>query len=379
MQVKQHRWNPHTGWDAALSTDPLTDPQLILLFGHSTALQAAHQREELQHVYPTAQMMGCSTAGEIFQTQVLDEELVATVIQFEHTAIKGFEIQLAPHENSFVAGDRLGQLIDTTNLIHLFLLSDGLQVNGSDLVRGVVQNLPPTVTITGGLAGDGDRFQQTCVLWNGTCQPGKIVALGLYGDRLQVGCGSLGGWQPFGSERRITKSDGNVLYELDHEPALALYKRYLGDHAAGLPASGLFFPLSLLDEKSEHQRVRTILAVNEADQSLTFAGDVPLGCKAQLMKASFDRLVDGAMQAASISLQNLAGQSPVLAILISCVGRKLLLKQRIEEEVEGVQDILGADTVLTGFYSYGEISPFAPGASCELHNQTMTITTLLEL
>ena len=71
-------------------------------------------------------------------------------------------------------------------------------------------------------------------------------------------------------------------------------------------------------------------------------------------------------------------ENPDLALLISCVGRKLILKQRIEEEVDGVREALGATTKLTGFYSYGEISPFTPGAKCELHNQTMTITTFLE-
>ncbi|MDX2242967.1 MAG: FIST N-terminal domain-containing protein [Leptolyngbyaceae cyanobacterium bins.302] len=377
MQVRQHRWNQQTGWDASL-TEALTDAQLILLFGSPDALLKG-DRSSLQAAYPNAQVLGCSTAGEIFQTQVMDEGLVATAVQFDHTQIKGFDIHLSADEDSYAIGERLGQKIDPQNLIHVFVLSDGLQVNGSELVRGLAQHLPAGVTITGGLAGDGDRFGQTSVVWNGLPESSKIVTLGLYGDRLKVGFGSYGGWQPFGPERVITKSVGNVLYELDGEPALALYKKYLGSHAADLPASGLLFPLSLQLESSDRYLVRTILAVNEAEQSLTFAGDVPTGAVAQLMQASFDCLVDGAMQAATVSLQTLAGQTPDLAILISCVGRKLLLNQRIEEEVEGVQEVLGDRTVLTGFYSYGEISPFAAGVSCELHNQTMTITTLLEI
>jgi hypothetical protein len=377
MQVKQYRWNQHSGWNIS-ADNPCVQAQLILLFGGIEAMQVSCC-EELQRFHPTAQIFGCTTAGEIFQTQVLEEALVATAIQFEQTQVKGFEIHLSPEENSFAVGDRLGRQIPPQHLVHVFVLSDGLRVNGSELVRGLSQHLPLGVTITGGLAGDGDRFQQTQVMWNGRLQSGKVVAVGLYGDRLKVGYGSFGGWEPFGPKRQITKSDGNVLYELDGEPALTLYKRYLGDHAANLPASGLLFPLSLQVESDDRYLVRTILAVHEAEQSLTFAGDVPEGTTAQLMKASFDRLVDGAMQAASISLQPLAGTAPELAILISCVGRKLLLNQRIEEEVEGVQVVLGDRTPLTGFYSYGEISPFAPGASCELHNQTMTITTLVEV
>ncbi|MDX2229622.1 MAG: FIST N-terminal domain-containing protein [Leptolyngbyaceae cyanobacterium bins.349] len=376
MRLNQHRWHPELGWKST-STAELT-PQLVLIFGSPQALQHQAALKWLRDTYPTAHLCGCSTAGEIYQTQVMDNSLVATVVQFDHTQIHGFAVQLLPNEPSFEAGDRLGQQINTVGLTHVFLLSDGLQVNGSELVRGLLPHLPAGVTVTGGLAGDGDRFEQTCVLWQDTPQAGQIVALGLYSDRLQVGFGSLGGWQPFGPERLITKSNGNVLYELDGEPALALYKKYLGEHANQLPASGLLFPLSLRVDTTDRHLVRTILAVNEADQSLTFAGDVPTGTIAQLMQASFDRLVDGAMQAAATSLRPLAGAAPDLAILISCVGRKLLLKQRIEEEVEGVQAILGDRTVLTGFYSYGEISPFAPGASCELHNQTMTITTLRE-
>jgi len=193
-----------------------------------------------------------------------------------------------------------------------------------------------------------------------------------------VGIGSLGGWGPFGPDRVVTRSVGNVLYELDSQPALELYKRYLGEHAAGLPATGLLFPLGLRVEGSENRLVRTILGVDDAERSLTFAGDVPEGATVQLMRANHERLVDGAAGAARISYEAIGSSSPDLAVLISCVGRKLVLKQMIEEEVEGVRDVLGEQTRLTGFYSNGEIAPFDPTGNCELHNQTMTITTFSE-
>ncbi len=206
----------------------------------------------------------------------------------------------------------------------------------------------------------------------------SIAAVGLYGDRLRVGYASLGGWDPFGPERLITRSRGNVLYELDGRSALELYKTYLGPHARELPASGLLFPLSLRSESSLTPVVRTILSVNEEESSMTFAGDLPMGHYARLMRANFDRLIDGAVGAARTSYEAVGASSPDLALLVSCVGRKLVLGQRIEEEVEGVRDVLGDGTVLAGFYSYGEISPFTPTARCELHNQTMTITSLAE-
>lgn len=378
MQIQQYQWTHATGWKPALPPPTHTTAQLVLLFGSPTLLQSSSHLQEIQTAYPQAHVLGCSTAGEICDIRVLDDSLVATAIHFEHTAIHSHSIHLMPDEGSFEAGKRLGQLLNSQGLTHVFVLSDGLQVNGSELVKGLGCHLPAHVGVTGGLSGDGDRFQQTFVLCNGEAESGMIAALALYGDRLRVGYASLGGWSPFGPERVITKSRSNILYELDGEPALELYKRYLGDHAAELPAAGLLFPLSLRIETGTGHLVRTILSINEAEQSLTFAGDMPEGTVAQLMQASFDRLVEGAIQAAETSHQALAGVSADLAILISCVGRKLLLKQRIEEEVEGVREVLGEQAILTGFYSYGEISPFAPGAPCELHNQTMTITTFAE-
>jgi hypothetical protein len=267
--------------------------------------------------------------------------------------------------------------LSNDGLAHVFALSDGLRVNGSELVKGLTAFLPEGIQVTGGLAGDADRFQKTLVLDGHEPREGTVTAIGFYGDRLKAGCASLGGWDPFGPERLITRSQGNVLYELGGQSALDLYEKYLGEHAEGLPATGLLFPLSLRTGDSAGV-VRTILSVNRDERSLTFAGDVPEGSYARLMKANFDRLIDGAVGAARATSLGLAGGTAQLAVLISCVGRKLILKQRVEEEVEGVRDVLGDDCTLAGFYSYGEISPFIPGAKCELHNQTMTITAFAE-
>jgi hypothetical protein len=206
---------------------------------------------------------------------------------------------------------------------------------------------------------------------------GEVIALGFYGAGLRVGCGSLGGWDPFGPDRLVTRSEGSVVYELDGRPALDLYREYLGPHAEGLPASGLLFPLCLRNEGGG--LVRTILDIDDKARSLTFAGDVPQGGYARLMRANFDRLIDGATGAARSALVPLGSAHTELAILISCVGRKLVLKQRVEEEVESVRDVVGAAATLAGFYSYGEICPGVAGACAELHNQTMTITTLSEV
>jgi hypothetical protein len=288
------------------------------------------------------------------------------------------KINLREATSSADAGEKLAKSLPSDELVHVFVISDGLKVNGSELVKGLTKILPPHVAVTGGMSGDGARFQQTLVCGEDGFEEGVICAIGFYGSRLKVGYGSMGGWDSFGPERRVTKSRGNVLFELDGQSALALYKKYLGEHAAGLPASGLFFPLSLRSDESGTPVVRTILGVDEKEQSITFAGDLPEGSFVRLMKANFDRLIDGANHAAQSSTKVIGADSPDLAVLISCVGRKLVLKQRIEEEVESVRDVLGPAATMTGFYSYGEISPFTPSAKCELHNQTMTITTFSE-
>lgn len=378
MKIEQRIWTRTKGWTSQDEPDFKGNVQLVLMFAATSILKEKSFFENVRKMYPGAHLFGCSTAGEIYGTGVYDDTIATTAIQFEKTEIMGAELPLEGISNSFDAGRKLAQTIKQEGLRHVFVLSDGLGVNGSDLVKGLAGSLPENVTITGGLAGDGDRFQETYVFWDNLPSRNNLAILGLYGNHLKVGYGSMGGWDPFGPERLITRSKENFLYELDGQSALDIYKKYLGEHASELPAAGLLFPLSIRTKSGETGIVRTILAVNEADKSMTFAGDIPEGAYARFMKANFERLIDGASGAAVRSHEGLHGGSPQLAILISCVGRKLVLKQRIEEEVEAARDALGGNPQLTGFYSYGEISPFKSGAPCALHNQTMTITTFAE-
>ena len=376
MRIETRRWNAGDGWNRR--PGELADARLVLVFASTSVCRRSEPFDDLAAAYPRAEIIGCSTAGEIFDTQVTDDSLSVAAIEFAGTDIVCARVPIAGPAESFAAGARLAEALPHERLVHVLVFSEGLHVNGSDLVKGLAASLPPEVTVTGGLSGDGHRFERTYVVWRGRPEEGSIVACALYGSSIRIGYASLGGWDSFGPERLITRSDGNVLYELDGRSALELYKQYLGEHAADLPASGLLFPLSLRTSPDATPVVRTILGVGEEEQSMTFAGDMPAGAYARLMKANFDRLIDGAAGAARVSQQALGSSSADLALLISCVGRKMVLQQRIEEEVEGVRDVVGERTVLTGFYSYGEISPFTPSARCELHNQTMTITTFSE-
>jgi hypothetical protein len=283
---------------------------------------------------------------------------------------------------SFEAGCALGRQLADPDLRGVIVISDGLGVNGSALAQGLNSVLGDRVVVTGGLAGDGDRFARTWVLVEGRPTSGHATAIGLYGQHVRIGHGSKGGWDVFGPERRVTRSDGNVLFELDDKPALQLYKEYLGELAAELPASALLFPLAVRatngsDPEGSERVVRTVLGIDEAANAMVFAGDIPEGALAQLMHANFDRLVQGASDAALMTRDSTTDAGDVLCIAISCVGRRLVLRQRTEEETEAALEILPQKTQQIGFYSYGELSPYA-GGSCALHNQTMTLTTLVE-
>ena len=354
-------------------------PNLLLIFGGRKILQNTSIIKQLKIAYPDSILAGCSTSGEISGTNVNDHSLSLTAVKFENTSIVCREENIDDFSNGAEAGKALALKLATKELRHVFVLSEGLHVNGTELVTGMRDNLPEGVNVTGGLAGDGADFNKTFIISNtGEVKCNIITAIGFYGDQIKIGYGSFGGWDSFGVERSVTKSEGNVVYEIDNTPALELYKSFLGNQAKDLPSSGLLFPVNMRIETDGDPVVRTILAIDEQKQSLTFAGDIPEGSYIKLMKANIDRLINGAEKAAKVSIDPLGQDKADLAILISCVGRKLVLKQLIEEEVEAVQDIVGDQAILTGFYSYGEIAPFLKGTRCELHNQTMTITTFTE-
>tara|TARA_R110002072_G_scaffold147389_2_gene294609 strand:+ start:1647 stop:2768 length:1122 start_codon:yes stop_codon:yes gene_type:complete len=353
------------------------EPDLILVFAGSKVIEGQLALADLKTKFPNSFITGCSTSGEIGGINVYDDSLVATAVKFEKTSLAIHEIKLDSPDDSEKGGKELVDKFTKLGLRHIFILSDGLNINGSQLVSGMRKDLPEDIAITGGLAGDGPDFKKTFVIApSGKVSDKIVVGIGFYGEDLKVGYGSLGGWDTFGLERIVTKSKSNVLYEIDHKPALELYKSFLGDQAKELPSSGLLFPLSMRLSENDSPVVRTILAIDEKEQSLTFAGDIPEGAYVKLMKANVDRLINGAEGAAKVSTDS--DHRPELAILISCVGRKLVLKQLVEEEVEAVQEVVGDDVSICGFYSYGEIAPFIQNSKCELHNQTMTITTFAE-
>ncbi len=351
--------------------------QLVLCFGQRQLIADAAIYRLLRANFPLAAIIIASTAGEIHHTTVR-ESISVTAVWFEHTRIQSARVNIDAFPNGIEAGKALVQALPAeSNLRYLLVISDGGKVNGSELVQGINSLVQNKVPVTGGLAGDSAQFYETVVGLNDQPRPGEIALVGFYGDAITITHGSMGGWEVFGPERLITKSVSNELFEINQVKALDLYKKYLGPYADELPGSALLFPLAVQLPGQEERVVRTILSIDNNTGSMRFAGNVPEGSRVRFMKANIDKLVVAASDAAIQTLTH-TGQRPSLSLLISCVGRKIILGNRIEEEVEAVQDILGHQTLLTGFYSYGEIAPFSALAECELHNQTMTITTFTE-
>ncbi|KTD51229.1 FIST signal transduction protein [Legionella quateirensis] len=385
MDIQAFQYILGQGWSLNTFPDLDSENTLVMVFASPEFINHVNPIIELANFYSKSKLIGCSSAGEIFGSKIFDQSLSVVVVRFNTTLLKIAKAKVEHVTDSNSAGISIAQQLKDTELKSIFVLSDGLSVNGSELVKGLnTVTEDKGLVITGGLAGDGSDFKQTWTIVGGEILTNYVVAVGFYGSHIHVGHASKGGWDKFGPVRRVTRSESNILYELDYQPALQLYKEYLGEKASELPSSGLLYPLAIneIDGNESIQLVRTILAVDEKEQSLIFAGDIPSGCYAQLMRANFDRLIDSANEAGQLANQrmmndHLATIGPLLAIDISCVGRRLLLGERTEEEIESALISLPKGSTQVGFYSYGELSPYTVG-KCELHNQTMTITTFYE-
>ena len=379
MRTQQLSWSAAHGWRAPVAHFAKAD--LVLYFGLRAALADGERYRELRAMFADAYIVGCSTGGQIRNDDV-DDDIAAVALHFDKTRL-ALAFEAVPETSSSRAcGEAVGRALAADDLAGIFILSDGLNVNGSELVAGISSVVGRKVSLTGGLAGDSAMFEQTLVGADCAPQSGRVAAVGFYGSAIHIGHGSAGGWDEFGPRRRITRSSGNVLHELDGEPALDLYERYLGEEdARGLPGTALLFPLLIRDPAQPDQDVvRTVLAIDREARSMTFAGDVPEGWVAQLMRGNFDRLAAGAAEAARQARCGLGehGDREGIAVLVSCIGRRLLMDQRIVDEIEAAGAELGSKLPRVGFYSYGEISPHGLAGACQLHNQTMTVTALIE-
>ncbi|MFC6876789.1 FIST signal transduction protein [Flavobacterium myungsuense] len=379
MKLQQVKVDENNEEKILFSTDEFNfqKADLVLAFGERTFLEKATPFQKLKSLYPNAQIVICSTSGQISNTNLVEKNLVATAIALDKTTIKVSEIDILLNSDIQVLGNKIKKDLLTDDLKSILIISEGSFINGTELINELILQTNELIPIFGGLAGDEYNFEKTIVGLNNDASSGKIVAIGFYGDAIHFGFGSEGGWSDFGPEREVTLSKKNILYKIGDRYALDLYKEYLGKYADELPGSSLYFPLSMKENENSEPIVRTILAIDEENKSMTFAGNIPIGSMVRLMKGNFDKLIDASYNAAEL-IRKKQKKEPELALLVSCVGRKIVLGNRIEEEIEVVKEVFGDEMLVCGFYSYGEISPTLSKVACELHNQTMTITTMYE-
>lgn len=352
-------------------------PSLIMLFGSKALVESDHVKN--LHSEVGVPVVGCSTAGEISGDGVFDDTVVMSAIKFESAVELYFPMAKVGNDGGKNAGVELGQHLAGKNMKLAFVMGQGIGINGSALVEGMKSKCDKSTLITGGLAGDGGEFKETSVIFNGEVFHDSVICVGIAGEKIDAFFGTQGGWQTFGPIRTITKAQDNILYEIDGERALDVYKKYLGPKASELPASGLLYPFAIMkDNDQESGLIRTILAVDEEAGSLHFAGDIPTGGRLRLMHTDNKGLAQGASEAASSAADSYGRDPNVFALLVSCVGRKIVMGTDIDDEVDAVKAELGDNVVVTGFYSYGELAPYNTRDNCQLHNQTMTITCIKE-
>lgn len=364
--------------DNDLKTLQGQDIQLVLMFTSSAICKSGALPRKISEALPGVHLLGCSTSGEIGE-RIEDDSVTLLGLKFEKSAFKCVAVPVAGSDGSKEAGKKIAEQLKGEGLAGVFVLMPGLNVNGSQFTIGLKDGLPKDVSISGGLAGDGLSFKETFTIFDDKISSNQAVAFGVYGDSIKIGSGSRGGWKPFGPRRRVTKADHNILYEIDGKPALDLYKEYLGDKASDLPSSGLLYPFAIMDDKNSEAvgLIRTILDINEETKSLVLAGDMVVGQLVCLMHANTDELVTGAEEAARHASISDAATSNDAVICVSCVGRKILMGDDTEEELDAVRSVF-VNQKIAGFYSYGEICIFQDTGEPELHNQTMTVTYISE-
>lgn len=375
MKIEQRILSRETGWRTCASTSAGGMPQLAFAFGPRAMIEDPDLMMRLRDTYPRTPIVWASGAGEFADSEISDDQLILTGITFEHATVQCIARIVADRSESHRVGCDVVRELLAPDLVHIFVLCDGLLVNGSHLVDGMRETLPAHVSVTGGLAGDGMDFYRSIVGLNADIGIRRVVAIGFYGSRLQVGHGCCSGWSPYGDECVVTRSEDNLLFELDGKPALERYCEQHGADATADPLATMHFPVHMMDAEAAAV-VRASHMIDRETGVIEFAGEMPTGARVRFLQASPDDLISGAVAAAE---QTLALGTPELVLCIDCIGRRVVLGANAAREVSRVRGTYPSSSVFTGFYSYGEIAPSDGEAGCQFHNQTMTITTLREI
>jgi hypothetical protein len=358
------------------------NPSMLWVFG---AISYDQQKllDGIAAAAPGVPVVGCTTDGEISSqglsiNSVVVMALASDTIQLQSTCVERLS------NDSYAAGFKIGQSFQGSEIPYIQVFSDGLCGNADKIIQGIKANMGENIKIAGGTAGDGGDFKRTFQYFGNRVLTDSIVAVAFQG-RFGLGTGTACGWFPVGIAKKVTRSVGNVVYELDGQPALQAYERFLGKHAERLPAVGVEYPLGLLNSDSDTEEdgyflCRATMGVDREAGAIIFAGDVPEGSLVKMTIGNDGDIILAARKAARSAMEKLRIKGPDLEprviFLYSCMARKIVLGTRTDEEIMAVKEAIGGDVPVIGFYTYGE---YAPIGECEhscFHNETATLTVI---
>jgi len=376
MRIEQTVWTANKSWEKLVDDEGLA-PQIVFLFGDNKTIREQDAIGFVRRQYPQARIFGGTSAYEINHLGVFDNSVVATAVEFNSVKLQFAKASLTMHTSREAAEALSAQIADKTDIGHLFVLCEGLDVNGGRIVDEL-NRFFPGVSISGGMAADKNTVLPNYLILDDQMSDRSVIAVA-FGKSLKAGYASNGGWDSFGVDRQISRSEGKYVYEVDGQPALSLYKKYLGDEARDLPNSGHYFPVSLKESLTSEGVVRSVIQIDEKNDALIFSSDMPQGWYFRLMRANYQHLMQAVSRSAEQSIVGIDTAKKFLALIVSCVGRQIVLKQRVHDAINEASDILGNNKIVCGFYSLGEICPLSlQDKQTYYHNQTMTITTLSE-
>lgn len=363
------------------------DPSLLLVFVSTSAFHQEELVKLLQAKCPQAVLVGCSTAGEISSVSgSRDNSLVLMALAGDGIRFVpgvGTDMNVDPRKAGRMLAEDIAKKANGEKPKACLIFPDGLAGNGADVVRGILDVFGQEFMVAGGSAGDDYHFKQTYEYLGETVLSNSVVGVGLFGE-FSFGIGVRHGWIPIGNSRIATKSQGNILYELDGKPALEIYEDYFGKDRVLIDPNEPFaklavtYPLGIPTPNKDGYLIRDPISVNEQG-AITCAAEIPEGSEVFLMIGSREEAIEAANDAAHKALSQLQGKSPKAAILFNCIARKKLFMQKKEEEIAVIRSVLGQSVPLIGFYTYGEQAPLGGEVvTCSFHNETDVIFLLAE-
>lgn len=324
------------------------------------------------------ELIGCTGSGEIVDGDL--NEVGVSLMLLEVPAAYFSLVQ-----KSFTTGGEseltqaLGQTATTRfERPAILALASGMTTDGVSVVEGIHAGVGMDIPLFGGLAGDDSAKATTYVYTTEHIYEEGIVALVFDNDKVQLEGVAVGGWQPLGKVHQVSKTNGNLILEIDNEPALDLFLRYFGNVSFGattvladITPGQIPFKLFSGPEKGN---MRSILRFNEEQRALLMAGRIEEGDKFKFCPiAKLDVLhkTINAFREHSETLDNPAG-----VILIQCKSRHYAFGPMLQDEVNGIYNIWQKPTI--GFLSNGEFGPTQLGGRASFHNVTCSLVTIKE-